>query len=76
MRSAQIAALRNKVEPNRPFGGPTSPLSVQESVITRNMLTGSAGVTLGGAGIYTLGFPTTLANSIVAFNRPDQCDGC
>jgi hypothetical protein len=58
------------------FGGPTSSLTVRDTVITSNRLTGSAGVTLSGAGIYTVGFPTTLTNSILAFNRPDQCAGC
>lgn len=58
------------------FGGPTSPLTVRDTVVTGNLLRGSAGVTLSGAGIYTVGFPTTLTNSILAFNRPDQCAGC
>jgi hypothetical protein len=58
------------------FGGPTSPLTLHDTAVTANTLTGSAGITLQGAGIYTLGFPTTLTNSIVAFNRPDQCAGC
>ena len=58
------------------FGGPTSPLTIQDTAVTGNTLTGSAGVTPSGAGIYTVGFPTTLTNSVVALNRPDQCDGC
>jgi hypothetical protein len=58
------------------FGGPTSPLAVRDTVVSGNVVTGSGGVTLSGAGIYTVGFPTTLTNSIVAFNRPDQCAGC
>jgi hypothetical protein len=58
------------------FGGPTSPLTLQGTAVTRNTLTGPSPVTLQGAGIYTLGFPTTLSNSIVAANTPDQCDGC
>ncbi len=61
---------------NGVFGGPTSPLTIQDTAVTGNTLTGSAGVTLSGAGIFTVGFPTTLTNSVVAFNRPDQCDGC
>jgi hypothetical protein len=58
------------------FGGPTSPLTLRGTAVTRNNLTGSSPVTRQGAGIYTLGFPTTLSNSIVASNTPDQCDGC
>jgi hypothetical protein len=58
------------------FGGPTSPLTLQHTAVIGNTLTGSSGVTLGGGGIYTVGFPTTLTNSIVSSNHPDQCDGC
>jgi hypothetical protein len=58
------------------FGGPTTPLTLRDTAVTGNTLTGSAGVTLRGAGIYTLGFPTTLTNSIVSSDDPDQCDGC
>ncbi len=58
------------------FGGPTSPLTLQNTSVTQNKLSGSPAVALHGAGIYTLGFPLTLTNSIVAHNRPDQCDGC
>ena len=70
--SAQGAGIWNGLL----FGGPTSPLTLQHTAVTRNLLTGSSTVTLQGAGIYTLGFPTTLSDSIVAFNTPDQCDGC
>jgi hypothetical protein len=58
------------------FGGPTSPLTLQDTAVTGNSLTGSPGVTLEGAGIYTVGFPTTLTDTIVSSNVPDQCDGC
>jgi hypothetical protein len=68
--SAEGGGISNGV-----FGGPTS-LSVQNTTVTHNTLTGSPGITLAGGGIYTLGFATTLTNSIVAFNQPDQCEGC
>jgi hypothetical protein len=58
------------------FGGPTSPLTLQHTAVTRNTLTGNPAITLQGAGIYRLGFPTSLTNSIVTSNTPDQCDGC
>lgn len=58
------------------FGGPTSPLTLQDTRVTGNTLSGSPGIALRGAGIYTLGFPITLTNSFVARNTPDQCDGC
>jgi hypothetical protein len=68
--SAEGGGISNGV-----FGGPTS-LTVRNTTVTHNTLSGSPGVTLAGGGIYTLGFPTTLTNSIVAFNQPDQCEGC
>jgi hypothetical protein len=58
------------------FGGPTSPLMLQNTSVTRNKLSGSPAVALQGAGIYTLGFPITLTNSVVSRNTPDQCYGC
>jgi hypothetical protein len=58
------------------FGGDTSPLTLQGSRVTGNVLSGSPGVTLAGGGIYTVGFPTTLTGTVVAGNTPDQCDGC
>jgi hypothetical protein len=58
------------------FGGPTSPLTLQNSQVTDNQLRGDPGVTLSGGGIYTLGFPTTLTNTVVAHNKPDDCVGC
>jgi hypothetical protein len=69
--AAQGGGISNGV-----FGGPTSPLTLQATAVTHNTLTGGPDVNLQGGGIYTLGFPTTLTNSIVASNRPDQCDGC
>lgn len=57
------------------FGGP-APLTLQNSRVTNNVLSGSAGATLSGGGIYTVGFPVTLTNTVVAHNTPDNCDGC
>jgi hypothetical protein len=70
--SAQGAGIWNGVL----FGGPTSPLTLRNSKVTDNALSGSPGITLQGGGIFTPGFPTTLTNSIVAHNTPDQCFGC
>ncbi len=58
------------------FGGPTSPLTLQNTSVMGNALSGGPGITLQGAGIYTPGFPITLTNSVVSRNTPDQCDGC
>jgi hypothetical protein len=57
------------------FGGP-APLTLQDSRIINNVLSGSAGITLSGGGIYTVGFPVTLTNTVVAHNSPDDCEGC
>ncbi len=58
------------------FGGSTSPLTLQNTSVTGNALSGGPGIALHGAGIYTLGFPITLTDSVVSRNSPDQCDGC
>ena len=58
------------------FGGPTSPLTLIDSTVAGNVLGGSPAVALSGGGIYTVGFPTTLTNTVVAHNLPDQCAGC
>ena len=63
----------------QPFGpdGPTPlQLSLENTHVTQNVLTGSAGVTLQGGGLYTFGFPVTLTSSVIANNVPDQCYGC
>lgn len=70
--SAQGAGIWNGVL----FGGPASPLTLRNSKVTGNALSGGPGITLQGGGIFTPGFPTTLTNSIVARNTPDQCFGC
>ena len=57
------------------FGGP-APLTLQNSRVTNNRLSGSTGATLSGGGIYTVGFPVTLTNTVVARNAPDDCVGC
>jgi hypothetical protein len=60
-----------------PGDGRTPSLNVSDSTITANTLVGSGGVTLRGGGIFTT-FPATLelTRTVVAGNRPDQCDGC
>jgi hypothetical protein len=58
------------------FGGPTPSLSLNDSRIVGNTLSGSPGTALQGAGIFTLGSPVNLGNSVVAHNVPDQCYGC
>jgi hypothetical protein len=56
---------------------PSSPqLTLDNTSVTKNVLTGSTGVTLQGGGLFTLGFPITLTNSRIEQNVPDQCFGC
>jgi len=57
-------------------GPPGGPLALLNSAVTGNVLTGSAGLTLQGGGVYTQGEPLTLTGSVVARNVPDQCFGC
>jgi hypothetical protein len=57
------------------FGGPTPPLALDHSGVFGNTVSGSPGVTLQGGGIFTIGSPLTLTDSLVAHNTPDQCAG-
>lgn len=58
------------------FGGPDSPLTLENTHVTDNVLTASPGLAIQGAGIFTPGFPPTFSNSAVVHNTPDQCYGC
>ena len=58
------------------FGAPPVQLTLQDTSVTGNTLTGSPGVTLQGGGLYTLGFPIALTDSLISHNAPDQCFGC
>ena len=57
-------------------GPPGGPLTLVNSDVTGNIVSGSAGVTLQGGGIYTQDQPLTLTHSEIAGNSPDQCVGC
>jgi hypothetical protein len=56
--------------------GPTPNLVLENTLVTRNVLSASAGLEVLGAGLYTVGFPITSTNSPIAHNAPDQCAGC
>ena len=56
-----------------PLGGP---LVLQHTSVTGNTLTGTAGLTFQGGGIYLENEPITLTNSLITQNVPDQCFGC
>jgi hypothetical protein len=65
------------------YDGPTpfeglqgSELVLVNSGVSGNSLSGGAGTTLQGAGLYVEGQPLTLTHSVIAGNSPDQCFGC
>jgi len=57
------------------FGGPPPSLALTDSVVTANRVSGSAGITVQGGGLFTT-FPVTLTRTVIAGNKPDQCFGC
>jgi hypothetical protein len=59
-----------------PHGPPGGPLTLVNSSVTGNTLTGGAGLTIQGGGIYIRNQPLTLAQTGIADNSPDQCHGC
>ncbi|MDX6568633.1 MAG: hypothetical protein QOH15_1211 [Gaiellales bacterium] len=62
----------------RPFApdGPTPHLVLDDTTVSRNALSASPGLAVEGGGIFTSGFPTTLVDSQIEHNTPDQCVGC
>ncbi len=60
---------------NFTLGGPPPQLTLTDSAVLGNRLSGSAGVTLQGGGLFTA-FPVTLTRTVIAGNTPDQCFGC
>jgi len=56
------------------FSGPVQ-LTLDNTTVTNNSLTGSPGVTLQGGGLFTT-LPVTLRGSVISGNTPDQCFGC
>lgn len=63
-------------QPFGPDGAPTPQLTLDNTHVTRNVLTGSSGAALQGGGLFTPGFAVTLTHSLIARNVPDQCYGC
>jgi hypothetical protein len=61
---------------NGTMWSPPGPLTLDNTLVAGNSLTGSAGGTFQGGGIYAFGFAPTLHNSLVTRNTPDQCFGC
>jgi hypothetical protein len=69
--AAEGGGIWNGVE----LSGPPVTLTLENSSVTRNSLTGSAGIVVRGGGLFT-SEPVTLTRSLVARNAPDQCFGC
>jgi hypothetical protein len=68
---AQGGGIWNGVD----LSGPPVQLTLQDSNVTLNTLTGTPGIALQGGGLFTTS-PVTLTNTIIERNRPDQCVGC
>ena len=72
------SALGGGIWNGRPFApeGPIPSLLLDNTLVTRNTLSASPGLSVQGGGLYTAGFAVTLTNSLIARNSPDQCFGC
>jgi hypothetical protein len=57
------------------LSGPSVQLTLEDTSVTRNTLTGSTGIAVRGGGLFT-NQPVTLTRSPIARNAPDQCFGC
>jgi hypothetical protein len=58
-----------------PFpGGPPVALTLEDTKVTRNALSGGAGITLQGGGLFA-SIPVTLIHSRIVKNTPDDCFG-
>jgi hypothetical protein len=71
--SAQGGGIFDAAIPNGPPGGP---LTLVNSSVTGNALSGSPGIALEGGGLYIQDKPLMLTHSVIANNAPDQCFGC
>ena len=54
---------------------PPVQLTLANTRVTENALTGTPGVSLQGGGLFTTS-PVTLTNTTIERNHPDQCVGC
>jgi fibronectin-binding autotransporter adhesin len=68
---AQGGGVWNGVE----LSGPPVQLTLTDSAIARNTLTGGPAIALAGGGLFTTE-PVTRTRTTIAANRPDQCSGC
>jgi hypothetical protein len=70
---AQGGGIFDAPIPNGPPGGP---LTLRNSNVTGNTLSGSAGAQLAGGGLYIQSEQLTTTHSAISGNVPDQCFGC
>jgi hypothetical protein len=56
-------------------GIPAATLTLTDSVVTANRLSGSTGLPLLGGGVYTTN-GLTRTHTVIAGNKPDDCFGC
>ena len=56
-------------------GNPSAALTLTDSVVNANRLSGSAGVQLNGGGVFT-DSGLTRTRTVIAGNKPDNCSGC
>jgi hypothetical protein len=73
--SAQGGGIFDAAFPFGPGGPPGGPLTLPNSTITSNMLTGNSGATLQGGGLYIQDEPLTSHNTSITNNVPGQCFG-
>jgi hypothetical protein len=71
--SAQGGGILDAPIANGPPGGPLTLLNTR---VTGNALSGSPGIALQGGGLFIQNKPLTLTHSVIANNSPDQCFGC
>jgi hypothetical protein len=69
--TAQGGGISNLLFP----GAPPGQLTLIDSRLMHNTLSGSPGITIQGGGLFTT-VPVTLTNTVIAQNVPDQCFGC
>lgn len=55
--------------------GTTPTLSLTDTIVTANAVSGSSRLTVEGGGLFT-DSPVTRIRSVIAGNQPDQCSGC
>ena len=55
--------------------GSTPQLTLTDTSVTRNAVSGSPGPMLQGGGMFTA-FPATLTNAVIKNHTSDQCFGC